>query len=202
MRDITRGFFASLLLMFGLSCQSDDLILTKRSMQFVGQFNKAFNYDILGFGPLLKKITFSEQDILALAQDEIPIGATIEDIHVVDIGFRINPNNDHQQGFLDIKVTEDSSQATDILTIEDLFVDGQLIVDPSQLNLGDDYEQMLIKLNQLIQEGGIGEYVLDLILSSQDNQMTDLDVDVVFSFKFSFHACVDVPVGTNAKNCE
>lgn len=171
-------------------------------MQFVGQFNKAFSYDILGFGPLLQKITFSEQDIINLAQDEIPIGATIDDIHVIDIGFRINPNTDHQSGFLDIKVTEDSSMVTDILTLDDLFVDGQLIVDPSQLNLGDDYEQMLLKLNELIQNGELNEYVLELILESQENSMTDLDVEVIFSFKFSFHACMDVPVGTNAKDCE
>jgi hypothetical protein len=32
--------------------------------------------------------------------------------------------------------------------------------------------------------------------------MTDLDVDIVFSFKFSFRACVDVPAGTQAKDCE
>jgi hypothetical protein len=90
-----------------------------------------------------------------------------------------------------------------VFSIEDLFVDGELIIDPDQLNLGDDYAEMLQNLNDLIESGGINEYILDLVLESQDeNEMTDLDVDIVFSFKFSFRACVDVPAGTQAKDCE
>jgi hypothetical protein len=85
----------------------------------------------------------------------------------------------------------------------DLFVNGELIIDPDQLNLGDDYAEMLQNLNELIQSGNINEYVLDFILSPQfEDEMTDLKVDIVFSFKFSFRTCVDVPVGTNARDCQ
>lgn len=194
---------ASVLGMVMLSCQSEGLILEKKNMQFVGQFNKGFSYEILGFGPLLQKVAFSKDDLLALAQEEIPEAATLEDIFVVDVGFVVNPDDQHAADFIDIKISEDSSYLTDIISIEDLFVDGELIIDPAELNLGDDYDEMLQNLNELIQSGGINEYVLDLILDSQDtNAMTDLDVDVVFSFKFSFRTCIDVPAGTEAKDCE
>lgn len=194
---------AAVLGMVMLSCQSEGLILEKKNMQFVGQFNKGFSYEILGFGPLLQKVAFSKDDLLALAQEEIPEAATLEDIFVVDVGFVVNPDDQHAADFIDIKISEDSSYLTDIISIEDLFVDGELIIDPAELNLGDDYDEMLQNLNELIQSGGINEYVLDLILDSQDtNAMTDLDVDVVFSFKFSFRTCIDVPAGTEAKDCE
>ena len=185
------------------SCQSDNLILEKKNLQFVGQFNKGFNYKLLGFGPLLQKLTFSQEDLITLAREEIPEAATLEEIYVVDVGFIVRPNEEHEADFIDIKITEDSSSVADVFSIEDLFVDGELIIDPGQLNLGDDYNQMLQSLNELIQSGDINSYVLDLILESQDKgEMTDLDVDIVFSFKFSFRACVDVPAGTNAKDCE
>jgi hypothetical protein len=185
------------------SCQSEGLILEKKNIQFVGQFNKGFTYDLLGFGPLLQKMTFSQEDLIALAREEIPEAATLEEIFVVDVGFVVNPNAQHEADFIDIKITDDSSQVSTVFSIEDLFVDGELIIDPEQLNLGDDYAEMLQNLNDLIESGGINEYILDLVLESQDeNAMTDLDVDIVFSFKFSFRACVDVPAGTQAKDCE
>jgi hypothetical protein len=185
------------------SCQSEGLILEKKNIQFVGQFNKGFTYDLLGFGPLLQKMTFSQEDLIALAREEIPEAATLEEIFVVDVGFVVNPDSEHEADFIDIKITDDSSQVSTVFSIEDLFVDGELIIDPEQLNLGDDYAEMLQNLNDLIESGGINEYILDLVLESQDeNAMTDLDVDIVFSFKFSFRACVDVPAGTQAKDCE
>lgn len=185
------------------SCQSQDLVLTKKNMQFVGQFNKGFSYEILGLGALLQKITFSQDDLIALAMEEIPEAATLEEIYVVDVGFIVNPSAEHEADFIDIKITEDSSSITDVFSISDLFVDGQLIIDPGQLGLGDDYNTMLENLNDLIQSGGINDYILDLILTPQsENEMTDLAVEVIFSFKFSFRACVDVPAGTEAKDCE
>lgn len=185
------------------SCKSENLILEKKNMQFVGQFNKGFSYELLGFGPLLQKVAFSQDDLIALARQEIPEAATIEEIFVVDVGFVVNANDEHEADFIDIKITEDSTHLTDVFSIEDLFVDGELIIDPAQLNLGDDYEEMLQNLNALIESGGINEYILDLVLESQDeNEMTDLDVDIVFSFKFSFRACIDVPAGTEANDCE
>lgn len=186
-----------------LSCQSQDLVLTKKNMQFVGQFNKGFSYEILGLGALLQKITFSQDDLIALAMQEIPEAATLEEIFVVDVGFIVHPNADHAADFIDIQITEDSTSITDVFSIEDLFVDGELIIDPAQLELGDDYNEMLQNLNELIQSGGIDGYVLDLLLKpNADDEMTDLDVEVIFSFKFSFRACVDVPAGTDAKDCE
>jgi len=185
------------------SCQSEGLILEKKNMQFVGQFNKGFSYELLGFGPLLQKVTFSQDDLIALAMAEIPEAATLEEIFVVDVGFVVNPDAEHEADFIDIKISEDSSLVTNVFTIEDLFVDGELIIDPDQLNLGDDYGEMLQNLNELIESGGIKDYILDLVLESQDeNEMTDLNVDIVFSFKFSFRSCLEVPAGTEAKDCE
>ena len=185
-----------------LSCQSDDLILTKKNMQFVGQFNKGFNYALLGFGPLLQKLTFSQEDLLALAREEIPEAAILEEIYVVDVGFVVNPGKGHEADFIDIQISDDST-ATTVFSVEDLFVNGELIIDPEQLDLGDSYEEMLQNLNELIQSGNINDYVLDFILSPQfEDEMTDLDVDIVFSFKFSFRSCVDVPSGTHARDCQ
>src|SRR5690606_26485813 len=108
----------------------------------------------------------------------------------------------HEAEYIDIRITEDSTQAANVYSIDDLFVDGMLIIDPSLLQLGDDYEEMLRNLNQLFESGELDTYVLNLILGSQDGTgMTDLDIDVVFSFKFSFRACVDVPAGTVARDC-
>jgi hypothetical protein len=184
------------------SCQSDNLILAKKNMQFVGQFNKGFNYKLIGLGPLLEKLTFSQDDLIALAREEMPEAATLEEIFVVDVGFIVNPDDQHEADFIDINITEDSSQVTSVFTIDDLFVDGELIVDPADLNLGDDYSEMLENLNELIQSGGINSYILDLVLEPQDAQeMTDVDVEIIFSFKFSFRACVDVPTGTDADDC-
>jgi hypothetical protein len=172
-------------------------------MQFVGQFNKGFSYELLGLGPLLQKLTFSQEDLITLARKEIPEAALLEEIYVVDVGFVVNPNEEHEADFIDIKIVEDSSSVTTVFSIEDLFVNGELIIDPDQLNLGDDYAEMLQNLNELIQSGNINEYVLDFILSPQfEDEMTDLKVDIVFSFKFSFRTCVDVPVGTNARDCQ
>jgi hypothetical protein len=185
------------------SCKSDNLILTKKNMQFVGQFNKGFSYELLGLGPLLQKLTFSQEDLITLARKEIPEAALLEEIYVVDVGFVVNPNEEHEADFIDIKIVEDSSSVTTVFSIEDLFVNGELIIDPDQLNLGDDYAEMLQNLNELIQSGNINEYVLDFILSPQfEDEMTDLKVDIVFSFKCSFRTCVDVPVGTNARDCQ
>ena len=195
--------FSALIGIALFGCKAEGEILTKKNMQFVGQFNKGFSYEILGFGPLLQKITFSQDDIIALAQEQIPEAATLEDIYVVDVGFRINPNEDHAADYIDIQITEDTSEVPYVFSIEDLFVDGMLIIDPALLNLGDDYETMLLELNQLIQSGGIDDYLLELFFDPQDDDaMTDLDVDIIFSFKFSFRACVDVPVGTTAEDCE
>jgi hypothetical protein len=185
------------------SCQSDDLILQKKDMQFVGQFNKGFNYKLLGLGRLLQKLTFSQEDLIALAREEMPEAATLEEIFVIDVGLIVNPDEQHEADFIDIKIAEDSSQVTTVFSIEDLFVNGELIIDPAELNLGDDYNEMLENLNDLIQSGGINTYILDLILEPQDGEeMTDLDVDIIFSFKFSFRACVEVPAGTEAEDCD
>jgi hypothetical protein len=185
------------------SCKSEDLIVEKKEMQFVGQFNLAFNYKLLGLGPLLQKMTFSQEDLIALAREEMPEAATLEEIFVIDVGFIVNPNAQHEADFIDIKIAQDSSQVTTVFTIEDLFVDGVLIIDPADLNLGDDYIEMLANLNALVQSGGINAYILDLLLEPQDGgQMTDLDVDIIFSFKFSFRACVEVPAGSEAKDCD
>ncbi len=185
------------------ACQSDNLILTKKDMQFVGQFNKGFSYEVLGFGPLLRKLTFSHDDLVALVREKIPQAAALEDIFVIDVGFKVNPRDDHQAQYLDIKLSADSSQTTTVFSIDDLFIDGNLIIDPAQLNLGDDYEEMLRQLNQMIQSGSLNEYILDLILNPRGtDEMTHLDLDIIFSFKFSFRACVDVPAGTHAKDCE
>lgn len=186
-----------------LSCKSDDLILEKKNMQFVGQFNKAFNYKLLGLGPLLQKMTFSQDDLIALAKEEMPEAATLEEIFVIDVGLIVNPDSQHEAEFIDIKITEDSSQVNTVFSIEDLFVDGQLIIDPAALNLGDDYGEMLANLNDLIETGGLNEYILDLVLEPQnESEMTDANVDIIFSFKFSFRACVDVPAGTDAEDCD
>jgi hypothetical protein len=199
----TTYLLLSLVLAIGMfSCKSDDLILQKKNMQFVGQFNKAFNYKLVGLGPLLQKLTFSQDDLIALAMEEIPEVGTLEEIFVVDVGFIVNPGNGNASDFIDIRITEDSSDMTSVFTVEDLFVDGELIVDPADLNLGDDYNEMLENLNSLIDSGGINEYILDLVLEPQDgSEMTDVDVDIIFSFKFSFRACVDVPAGTDAQDC-
>ncbi|HLF62324.1 MAG TPA: hypothetical protein VI603_01125, partial [Saprospiraceae bacterium] len=155
------------------SCQSDNLILEEKNMQFVGQFNKGFNYKLLGLGPLLQKLTFSQEDLIALAREEMPEAATFEEIFVVDVGFIVNPDDEHEAEFIDIKIAEDSSQVTTVFSIEDLFVNGELIIDPADLNLGDDYNEMLENLNELIQSGGITTYILDLFLEPQDGeQMT------------------------------
>ncbi len=184
------------------SCQSEDLIVEKKNMQFVGQFNKSFNNKFLGLGSLLQKMTFSQEDLIALAKEEMPEAATLEEIFVVDVGLIVNSNDGHEAEFIDIKITEDSSQVTTVFTIEDLFVDGELIIDPADLNLGDDYIEMLENLNDLVETGGINDYILDLLLEAQDGtDMTDVDVEVIFSFKFSFRACVQVPVGTDAEDC-
>ena len=185
------------------SCQSDNLILEEKNMQFVGQFNKGFNYKLLGLGPLLQKLTFSQEDLIALAREEMPEAATFEEIFVVDVGFIVNPDAQHEADFIDIKIAEDSSQVTTVFSIEDLFVNGEFIIDPADLNLGDDYLEMLENLNELIQSGGITTYILDLFLEPQDGeQMTDVDVDIIFSFKFSFRACVEVPAGSEAEDCD
>src|SRR5690606_26457620 len=87
---------------FGMSlysCQSNDLILTKKNMQFVGQFNKGFSYEFLGLGLLLRKVTFSQDDLIALAREQIPQAATLEDIYVVDVGLIVKPNADHDADF-------------------------------------------------------------------------------------------------------
>ena len=185
------------------SCQSDNRILEEKNMQFVGQFNKGFSYKLLGLGPLLQKLTFSQADLIALAREEMPEAATFEEIFVVDVGFIVNPDDEHEAEFIDIKIAEDSSQVTTVFSIEDLFVNGELIIDPADLNLGDDYLEMLENLNELIQSGGITTYILDLFLEPQDGeQMTDVDVDIIFSFKFSFRACVAVPAGSEAEDCD
>jgi len=185
------------------SCQSDNLILQEKNMQFVGQFNLAFNHKLLGLGPLLQKMTFSQDDLISLAKEQMPETATLEEIFVVDMGLIVNPSDGHEADFIDIKITEDSSQVTTVFTIEDLFVDGELIIDPADLNLGDDYLEMLENLNNLIETGGLNDYILDLLLEPQDGtDMTEVDVEVIFSFKFSFRACVAVPAGTEAEDCD
>ena len=52
-----------IILLTGLpSCETEDVILTRKNMQFVGQFKKGFSYELLGFGPLLRELTFSRDD--------------------------------------------------------------------------------------------------------------------------------------------
>lgn len=185
------------------SCQSDKLILQEKNMQFVGQFNKGFNYKMLGLGPLLQKLTFSQEDLIALAREEMPEAANLEEIFVIDVGFIVNPNAQHEAEYIDIKITEDGSQVTTVFSVEDLFVNGELIIDPADLSLGNDYNEMLENLNALIQSGGLNTYILDLIFEPQDGgKMTDLDVGIIFSFKFSFRACVAVPAGSQAEDCD
>lgn len=196
----------SLLAMFTMvvfSCQSKDIVLVKKDMEFVGQFNKAFSYEIAGLGPIIREIRFSEADILELAREEVPELADLGEIHVVDVGLNVRPDANNEAEYIDFQITDDSTSTLDILSIQQLLISGDLNLDPSQLGIGDDYEEMITHLNNLLQGGNLDDYVLNLLLDPEDtNALTAMNMEVIFAIKFSFSACVDVPAGTNAKDCQ
>lgn len=196
------GIIAIAGLLSSFSCQTENVALVKKDLQFVGQFNIAFSYDMAGLGPLLQKVQFTEAEVIALARENIPELADLEEIHVVDIGFNVLAGAGHEAQRYDLSLTEDSQDTANIIAIEDLFIDGEFIIDPTLLNLGSTYPEMLENLNALLEGGSIDTYILNLLLEPENEfMMTDMDLEVVFAIKFSFRSCVDAPVGTEAKAC-